>query len=334
MIRTLKRLLFMLLLVVIVAGGYYGYAFYQFAEDIQAPNVIEHRQEPGETTKAAEMPVWDGKDRVNILLMGVDRRGMKNNGLPRSDSMMLVSVDPVTKRYDLFSILRDTYVEIPGHGSSRINAAIVEGGPELAMETVSQLTGLSVDRYVITDFEGFRHLIDAVGGVEIDVEKNMRYRDPTDKGMYDIDLKKGLQRLDGTKALQYVRFRHDATSDYTRTERQRKLMAALASQMKNGTTLIQLPSILKQITPYVQTNISSMDMLKLAGLGLSLDTQQPGQYQLPPMGTFRESHRAGSVLIPDVDKVQAFIQEALQPPLKEEKETSSIPQQTSSDTQR
>ncbi|WP_407653425.1 LCP family protein [Brevibacillus ruminantium] len=323
-----------LLLIGILAGGYYGYAFYQFAEDIQQPNLVDHRLEPGET-KAAELPVWNGKERVNILLMGVDRRGMKNSGLPRSDSMMLVSVDPVTKRYDLFSILRDTYVDIPDHGSSRINAAIVEGGPELAMETVSNLTGLDVDRYVITDFEGFKHLIDAVGGVEIDVEKNMRYHDPTDKGVYDINLKKGVQRLDGTKALQYVRFRHDATSDYTRTERQRKLMSALASQMKSGTTLFQLPSILKQVTPYIQTNISSMDMLKLAGLGLSLDTQNPGKYQLPPMGAFHESHRAGSVLIPDVEQVQEFIQEALQPAPPEDKEPGSTTatKKTPNDTQ-
>ncbi|WP_407649394.1 LCP family protein [Brevibacillus composti] len=331
MIRKIKRLLLFLLLIGIAAGGYYGYAFYQFAEDIQHPNVVDHRQEPGET-KAAELPVWDGKERVNILLMGVDRRGMKNSGLPRSDSMMLVSVDPVTKRYDLFSILRDTYVKIPGHGSSRINSAIVEGGPELAMQTVSQLTGLSVDRYVITDFEGFKHLIDAVGGVEIDVEKDMRYRDPTDKGAYDIHLKKGYQRLDGTKALQYVRFRHDATSDYTRTERQRKLMSALASQMKSGTTLLQLPSILKQVTPYVQTNISSMDMIKLAGLGLSLDTSSPGQYQLPPMGAFRESHRAGSVLIPDVQKVQQFVEKALLPPEKTEQPPAASSPEKKSDT--
>jgi polyisoprenyl-teichoic acid--peptidoglycan teichoic acid transferase len=309
--RFLKRLLLFLIVAVAAAGGYYGYSLYQFAEDIQQPNVIDHPS--AGATKAAEIPAWDGKERVNILLMGVDRRGMRNNALPRSDSMMLLSIDPVSKRYDLFSILRDTYVEIPGHGRSRINSAIVEGGPELAMETVSQFTGLPVNRYVITDFEGFKHLIDAVGGVELYVEKNMRYHDPTDKGVYDIDLKKGLQRLDGAKALQYVRFRHDATSDYTRTERQRKLMAALADQMKNGTTLIQLPSILKEITPYVQTNISSMDMLKLASLGLTLNTQQPGQYQLPPMGMFRESNRAGSVLIPDVEQVQAFIQEKLLP---------------------
>ncbi|MFP3391426.1 LCP family protein [Brevibacillus sp. SIMBA_040] len=316
--RIWKRVLLLMLVVIATTAGYYGYSFYQFAQNIQEPNVITPPPlDGGAATKAAEIPQWDGKERVNILLMGVDRRGMKNNGLPRSDSMMLVSVDPLTKRYDLFSILRDTYVDIPGNGSSRINSAIVDGGPELAMKTVSQFTGLPVDRYVITDFEGFKALIDAVGGVELDVEKNMYYHDPTDKGVYDIHLKKGLQQLDGNKALQYVRFRHDATSDYTRTERQRKLLAAIANQMKNGTTLIQLPSILKEVTPYVQTNIGSMDMLKLSALGLSLNTQSPGNYQLPPMGMFRESHKAGSVLVPDVDQVQSFIQEKLQPPTAE-----------------
>lgn len=316
--RIWKRVLLLMLVVIAATAGYYGYSFYQFAQNIQEPNVITPPPpDGGAATKAAEIPQWDGKERVNILLMGVDRRGMKNNGLPRSDSMMLVSVDPLTKRYDLFSILRDTYVDIPGNGSSRINSAIVDGGPELAMKTVSQFTGLPVDRYVITDFEGFKALIDAVGGVELDVEKNMYYHDPTDKGIYDINLKKGLQQLDGNKALQYVRFRHDATSDYTRTERQRKLLAAIANQMKNGTTLIQLPNILKEITPYVQTNIGSMDMLKLSALGLSLNTQSPGNYQLPPMGMFRESHKAGSVLVPYVDQVQSFIQEKLQPPTAE-----------------
>ena len=316
--RIWKRVLLLMLVVIAATAGYYGYSFYQFAQNIQEPNVITPPPlDGGAATKAAEIPQWDGKERVNILLMGVDRRGMKNNGLPRSDSMMLVSVDPLTKRYDLFSILRDTYVDIPGNGSSRINSAIVDGGPELAMKTVSQFTGLPVDRYVITDFEGFKALIDAVGGVELDVEKNMYYHDPTDKGVYDINLKKGLQQLDGNKALQYVRFRHDATSDYTRTERQRKLLAAIANQMKNGTTLIQLPSILKEVTPYVQTNIGSMDMLKLSALGLNLNTQSPGNYQLPPMGMFRESHKAGSVLVPDVDQVQSFIQEKLQPPTAE-----------------
>jgi len=329
--RIWKRMLFIVLVAVAATAGYYGYSFYQFAQDIQEHNVITPPPDGGAATKAAEIPQWDG-ERVNILLMGVDRRGMKNNGLPRSDSMMLVSMDPVTKRYDLFSILRDTYVDIPGNGSSRINAAIVDGGPELAMKTVSQFTGLPVDRYVITDFEGFKALIDSVGGVELDVEKNMYYHDPTDKGVYDINLKRGWQHLDGSKALQYVRFRHDATSDYTRTERQRKLLAAVADQMKKGTTLLQLPSILKGVTPYVQTNISTLDMLKLSALGLNLNTKDPGKYQLPPTGMFRESHQAGSVLIPDVDQVQAFIQQTLHSAVEET--NASIEEETTNSTPR
>lgn len=317
--RIWKRVCILLFLCIVATTGYYGYAFYEFSQGIQQPNLVDQTEESagttgGQETKAAELPQWDGKDRVNILLMGVDRRGVRNSGLPRSDSMMVVSIDPVRQRFDLFSILRDTYVKVPDHGMSRINAAVVNGGPELAMKTVSQFTGLPISRYVITDFEGFKALIDAIGGVKLDVEKDMYYRDPTDKGVYDIHLQKGMQTLDGDKALQYVRFRHDATSDYTRTERQRKLLAAVADQMKQGTTLIQLPTILKEVTPYIQTNISSMDMLKLSALGLKLNTADPGNYQIPPMGMFRESNRAGSVLIPDVEQVQAFIQESIQSP--------------------
>ncbi|WP_421617237.1 LCP family protein [Brevibacillus sp. TJ4] len=315
--RIWKRVMFLLLVAVFGAAGYYGYAFYQFTQGIQQPNLVSEAKPTvpkPEPSKTQEIPQWDGKERVNILLLGVDRRGMRQNELPRSDSMLVVSIDPVKKRYDLFSILRDTYVDIPKHGSSRINAAIVNGGPELAMQTVSEFTSLPIDRYVITDFDGFKALIDALGGVELEVEKNMYYRDPTDKGQYDIDLKKGVQTLDGDKALQYVRFRYDATSDYTRTERQRKLMAAVADQMKQGTTLIQLPNILKEITPYIQTNISSLDMLKLASLGMQVNTENPGNYQIPPMGMFEESNRAGSVLIPNVQQVQRFIQEKLQGP--------------------
>lgn len=304
--------MFCLLLLFFGFAGYYGNAFYSFFTDIQKPNIVDSNEENAEPKKPeSEIPMWGGKERVNILLLGVDRRELRPDEHPRSDSMLLVSMDPVTKTYDLFSILRDTYVDIPGYGSSRINAALAEGGPKLAMTTVSNFTGLSVDRYVITDFEGFKSLIDAVGGVEIDVEKNMRYRDPTDKGKYDIDLKKGLQRLDGDKALQYVRFRHDATSDYTRTERQRKLLAALAVQLQKGTNLLQLPAIMDSIRPYIQTNMSAGDMLKLANLALSMKTEQAGQFQLPPMGAFREENRGGSVLVPDVEKVTQYVREQL-----------------------
>jgi LCP family protein required for cell wall assembly len=321
--KKLKSLLLVLLFLAVAAGGYYGYAIFSFMNEVQNTTIVPNGNKAAAKEPEAEIPVWKGTERVNILLLGVDRRGLRPNATPRSDSMMVVSIDPVSKTYDLFSVLRDTYVEIPGYGNARINSALVEGGPQLAMETVSQFTGMRIDRYVITDFEGFKSLIDAVGGVEVDVEKNMYYRDPSDKGLYDINLKKGLQRLNGEKALQYVRFRHDAMSDYTRTERQRKLLSALAAQLKSGTTALQLPTILKSVSPYIQTNISSLDMLKLGALGLQL--QADGQHQLPPMGTFREANRGGSVLLPSVEKVQEYVQEQLrsQPSTVSEKEETN-----------
>src|SRR5690606_33720966 len=149
-----------------------------------------------------------GKDRVNILLLGGDSRGLSKNDVPRSDSNMVISVDPVTKKAHLFSILRDTYVRIPGHGMDRINTALVYGGPQLAMQTTSELLGLPIQYFVFTDFQGFMELVDALGGIELDVEKDMKYHDSVEPE-FDIDLKKGLQHLDGKTALQYVRFRHD-----------------------------------------------------------------------------------------------------------------------------
>jgi LCP family protein required for cell wall assembly len=304
-----KRIFRVLLLLLAAAAGYYIYSFVTFASDIQQPQIVKDPT-PDKPNKQ-EIPIWGGKERVNILLMGVDSRERSSDEMPRSDTMLIASIDPVGKTYTLFSVLRDTYVEIPGYGSSRINAALAYGGPSLAMQTVSNFTGLPIDYYVITDFEGFIGLVDAVGGVEIEVEKDMYYHDPADQGKYDINLKKGLQHLDGEKALQYVRFRHDALSDYTRTERQRKFLSALADKLKRGTTVLQLPEIMDSLRPYLQTNLKSLDMIKLAALGLTLNGTAADGYQLPQQGAFREANRGGSVLLPNVAEVQRYVQDVL-----------------------
>ncbi len=199
--------------------------------------------------------------------MGGDSRG-KEHDVPRSDTILVASIDPVTKRAHLMSILRDTYVDIPGRGRDRINAAVSYGGPRLAMRTVSQLLGIPIQYYVYTDFEGFVAAVDAVGGIDIEVEKDMKYYDRSDGPEYAIDLKKGWQHLDGRKALQYVRFRHDALSDYARTERQRKFLIALARKMQSTTSLLKLPSIIDKVEPYVETNMTVSDMIKLGALAL------------------------------------------------------------------
>lgn len=144
-----------------------------------------------------EPPKWEGTEPVNILLMGVDARGVKKGEIPRSDTMLVASLDPVKKKISVFSILRDTYVPIPDHGEKRINTAIIYG-PNTAMQTVSDLLGIPIQYYVYTDFQGFIKLVDAVGGVDYEVEKDMVYKTVADGPEYDIDLKKDTSILTAT----------------------------------------------------------------------------------------------------------------------------------------
>jgi polyisoprenyl-teichoic acid--peptidoglycan teichoic acid transferase len=260
-------------------------------------------------------PKWEGRERVNLLLLGGDSRGLKQGEVPRSDSMVVVSIDPVSKRPHLFSILRDTYVSIPGHGKNRINTALAQGGPTLAMETVSELLGIPIQYYVYTDFQGFIALVDAVGGIDIDVEKDMRYSDSEDGPEYDIRLKKGYQHLDGKTALQYVRFRHDALSDYARTERQRKFLKSLAMELQSTSSLLKLPKILSSVHPYIETNMTITQMLKLGALSFDLKTDDMGTQQLPPTNLLKQERIHGaSVLTVNKQELRRFVKEQLRPP--------------------
>lgn len=309
--KTLKWTLLTVLLIAVGIVGYYGYNVYNFAQGINKEgesNSIFSNLPNVQRTKEEVIPKWEGKSRVNILLMGGDSRGMEENEVPRSDTLMIASIDPVTKKAALFSILRDTYVKIPGYNSDKINAALAFGGPPLAMKTVSDLTGLPIQYYLYTDFKGFIALVDAIGGIDIDVEKNMKYTDNWDGPEYNIDLKKGMQHLDGKTALQYVRFRHDATSDFTRTERQRKFMTAVASKVQTTSSIIKLPKILQSIKPYIETNMTLTDMVKLASLGFDIKTEGMISQQLPPNELLEEKTIKGSsVITVDTKKLQEFI---------------------------
>nr|WP_309472245.1 LCP family protein [Paenibacillus sp. YN15] len=302
-ISVRKKILWSLAgLVLIIFGvtGYYAYSLYSFADNIHtAPEDSIFFNNPTFTKTGAELepPKWEGKERVNILLLGGDSRGMGKNEIPRSDSLMIASLDPVTKKSYLFSILRDTYVDIPGEGSDRINTAITRGGPELAMKTVSNLMGIPIQYYVYTDFKGFIALVDALGGIDLEVEKDMYYTDSADDHQFDINLKKGYQHLDGNTALQYVRFRHDATSDFTRTERQRKFMQALAEKLQSSTSLLKLPSILSSIDPYIETNLNVNQMIKLAALGFEVKTDGMVSQQIPPTDLLVEKRVGGAEVL-------------------------------------
>ncbi len=295
---------------VLIVAGWKAYQTYHQLDKMSKPE-DESRFNQIETKPEYKPPEWTGTERVNVLLLGGDERGLRKGEVARSDSMLVVSFDPPTKRIHLFSVLRDTYVSIPEHGKGRINTAITLGRPELAMKTVGELLDLDIQYYVYVDFQGFIKLVDALGGIDFYVEKDMRYTDAADGHEYDIDLKKGQQHLDGEKALQYVRFRHDAMSDYTRTERQRNFLKAVAERMQTGWNLIRLPEVLSSFTPYVETNMSPQDMLKLASLGYK--SHQAGSAQIPPMELVKEETIGGSAVIGirDLDALRGFVQATL-----------------------
>lgn len=298
------------LLVVII--GLVSWKVYQTYDQLDEMSKPHEQSRFGQFEEKPEYtpPQWTGTERVNVLLMGGDERGLRQGEVARSDTMMVVSFDPVTKKIHLFSVLRDTYVEIPEHRKGRINTAITLGGPDLAMKTIGNLLGMDIQYYVYADFQGFIKLVDALGGIDFYVEKNMHYTDAADGHRFDIDLKKGQQHLDGEKALQYVRFRHDAMSDFTRTERQRNFMKAVADKLKSGWNLIRLPDILTQVTPYIETNMSPEDMLKLASLGYK--SHQAGSAQIPPMELVTEENIGGAVIgIKDEDALKGFVQSTL-----------------------
>ncbi|PZE20849.1 hypothetical protein CBW46_011910 [Paenibacillus xerothermodurans] len=315
MAKKIKWTLLSLAVLLVLGIGYYTYAFVQFSNSIQSKPEGSKlfgtlTSKSGTSGDNFVPPKWEGKQRVNILLLGGDSRGLKPNEVPRSDSLILASIDPVTKKAYLFSILRDTYVKIPGSGEDRINTALATGGPNLAMKTVSDLLGIPVQYYVYTDFKGFIALVDAVGGIDIEVEKDMKYSDAADGHEYDINLKKGMQHLDGKMALQYVRFRHDALSDFSRTERQRKFLGALAQKMQSTSSIIKLPRILSSIDPYIETNLSTTDMLKLGSLGYEAKTEGMVSEQIPPAELLIEKRVGGAaVLTVDRKKLQAYIRE-------------------------
>ena len=256
--RRLKRKRpFIMCCLLLIALVYAGYTLY--ANDFFLP-----RFELSSTTA----PVSIGQ-RLNVLLLGIDAREGETN--TRTDTIILASVDPKTKQMSLLSIPRDTRVYIPKHGYDRINSAAVYGGPEMTMEVVSDLLGIPLKYYVLVDFNGFKNIVDTLGGVTLEVEQDMYHYDPTDNYAYHIDLKKGLQRLDGDKALQYVRYRGYAMGDIDRTAHQQKFLIALGKEVLQPSTILKLPSLVPTINKYVKTNLSLSDMMKLASAAKSME---------------------------------------------------------------
>jgi LCP family protein required for cell wall assembly len=230
---------------------------------------------------------------VNILVMGIDLPMNLPDGKDssdvfagRSDTMLLVHVDPQSDAVSVLSIPRDTRVEIPDLGVEKINYANVAGGPKLSAQVVSRtLNGITIDRYVRVSTGAFRELVDLMGGIEVYVPERMQYTDNTQK--LNIDLQPGQQHLNGQQAEQFARFRHDNYGDIGRVQRQQQVIRALREKVSDPAMITKLPQAIELFKKYIDTNLSMEEMLALADMGLDLNKDSfrmvmlPGRFSTP-----------------------------------------------------
>ena len=174
-------------------------------------------------------------------------------------------IDPKKKQASLLSVPRDTRVKIKGHGFDKINAAYAYGHEQLSQDTVEGLLGVNIDHYVIINTKSFQKIIDAIGGIDIDVPKRMHYEDPwDDDGGLVIDFQAGKQHMDGAKAITYVRYR-DEEGDLGRIRRQQDFMKACMDKLVSPAIIPKLPTVIKEVMSSIKTDLSLRQLLEFAG---------------------------------------------------------------------
>lgn len=300
-----KRVLaFLVLLTVLLGAGWYMLVGAVYAK---------MKYEP--LTALAGSPMKE-EGVINILLIGNDSRSQGEDG--RSDAMILLSVSSRTKAIYMTSLLRDIYVDIPGYKGNRLNAAYAYGGPELLMETIEQNFDISVNRYVLVNFQAFAKLVDAVGGVDLELtSEEVRYingylveynilegrAEGTD---YLDESLSGVIHLNGPQALAYSRNRYLGT-DFGRTERQRKVLSAVMKQFPAA--LVTNPKgLVEGLLPNLTTNLTQWECFRLSLQAGKLITYDIVQSSIPIEGSFSNSNIRGmSVLEIDFDKNKKYI---------------------------
>lgn len=294
----------------VLGGLYFGYLFYQTVRDVTAfyrlpePVVVPTRLAPAGAAQAAipaptlpppptvapvspaSGPVWNRKGRVNILLMGTDDGRTCDSGVPRTDTLILVSLDTEAKKAFMVSIPRDLWVEIPGRGingiptEQRINTAYTfgeinrfpGGGVKLVRDTIEKNFGQPIHYYAMVNFDGLREIVDLLGGVDVEVKERLYDNEyPTDDcGIRTIDFKPGTHHMSGEDALAYARSRH-STSDFDRGSRQQQVLLALRRRALQPDVLPKLPALASQIRGLVKTDMSLIEMLALANVAKDID---------------------------------------------------------------
>ena len=249
-----------------------------------------------QTTQETLPALEEGTDGIfRVLLIGVDSR--EDNIRGRSDTMILFDINPDTKKIVMTSLLRDIYVDIPGHKSNRLNAAYALGGAKLLTQTISKSFGIEIDKYVIVNFRIVIDVVDALGGVEVDVTKEEL--DHINQGATGTnrlpDSSIGKVRLNGNQALAYSRIRK-TDSDFGRTSRQREIVSASIEKIKK-LGIFEINDMLNQFLPRVTTNLTEKDVLSLLVMAVKRKDYSIESMALPIDGTWKYATIDGKAVI-------------------------------------
>jgi LCP family protein required for cell wall assembly len=269
---------------------------------------------------------WNGVSRFTVLVMGLDRRPGESGLAFRTDTMVLVSVDPVTRSMGILSIPRDLYVEVPGYNElQRVNSAMVLGelrqtgyGPELTMQTVQYNLGIRVHDYVAIDFSAFIRFVDAIGGITMEIPYNIS--DPLYPDMnYGYDpfyIRAGLQQLDGATALKYARTRH-GDNDFQRAQRQQAVINAIRDRILNPENLpqlvIQSPSIWTSLRDGLYTDLTFEQVIQLGLYLRDIPQDNIRTGVINELYTIPYTARGASVLVPDRARIGLLMTEIFGP---------------------
>ncbi|MGK0606349.1 LCP family protein [Enterococcus gilvus] len=284
--KVFKRVLLGVLGVLLIFECYLIFSFVQGYESTKHHQAKDNIHFNGE-----EAP--DQND-LNILIIGTDSRG-EDRG--RSDSLMIAHYDQKKQQPKLISIMRDSYVDIPGHGKDKINAAYSYGGIELVRKTLKENFDMPIEYYVTIDFDHFKEAIDSLfpKGVTIDAEKDL--------DLDQVFIKAGKQKMDGNTLLQYSRFREDEESDFGRIRRQQQVISAISQQVTDVTSLSKLPKTTGKLLGYVDTNLPESTILSV-GKDFALGNTEKVETLAVPIDKsweFNNDTPSGSVLELDTE---------------------------------
>jgi LCP family protein required for cell wall assembly len=273
----------------------------------------------GQSAVFAALPDWDGNEPFTILLLGLDQRdNEREQHIPaRSDTMILVRIDPRAKSAGMISLPRDLWVDIPNYGQGKINTAYTYGelnkldggGPGLAKRAVEQNFGLRVDYYARVDFHGFEQIVDTLGGIVVDVDRPIKDDEyPTDDyGVERLYVPAGLQFMDGSLALKYARSRH-SESDFGRIRRQQRVLFAVRQRALQLNMLLRAPALVAQARDMVATDLSIGQLVRLAKLAQQIDSERVNSMVIDANLVREMIMRDGSqALLPDKDRIRRGI---------------------------